>query len=184
VEKNNLFGPTKYLKIFFSPLYSIDYVNLGLSSVKILFICNANIVRSFMAERVLKSLLESHGIREVEVSSAGLLDMQGASADTIARQILQENGIDDEGHQSRLVNEEMIAEADLIVTMEERQLQRIGDWYPEAIPKLRLLKSYLPDIGSAETAQDVRDPYRRDIFYYRLCFAEIFLAMEGMLKCI
>ncbi|MHB9098824.1 MAG: arsenate reductase/protein-tyrosine-phosphatase family protein [Syntrophales bacterium] len=152
--------------------------------MNILFVCNANIVRSFMAERILKSLLKSHGSRDVEVSSAGLLDMSGAPADAIARQILQENGVDDEGHHSRLVNEEMIREADLIVTMEKKQLQRIGDLYPEVMIKLRVLKSYLPDKGSMETAEDIRDPYRGSIFYYRLCFAEISLAMGEMIKCI
>jgi protein-tyrosine phosphatase len=151
--------------------------------VNILFVCNANIVRSFMAERVLKNLLKRHDIRNVDVSSAGLLDMKGAPADAVARQILQESGIDDAGHQSRLVNEEMIRRADLIVTMERRQLQRIGDLYPEFIPKLRVLKSYLPGVVSVET-QDVRDPYRRSIFHYRLCFAEISLAMGEMIKCI
>jgi protein-tyrosine phosphatase len=151
--------------------------------VNILFVCNANIVRSFMAERVLKNLLKRHDIRNVDVSSAGLLDMKGAPADAVARQILQESGIDDAGHQSRLVNEEMIRRADLIVTMERRQLQRIGDLYPEFIPKLRVLKSYLPDGGAVET-QDVRDPYRRSIFHYRLCFAEMSLAMGEMIKCI
>ena len=152
--------------------------------MNILFVCNANIVRSFMAERVLKSLLKSRGIREVRVSSAGLLDMQGAPADTIARQILQEYGIDDEGHLSRLVNAEMIREADLIVTMEKKQLQLIGDQHSEAIPKLRVLKSYLQDGDSVETAEDIQDPYRRSIFHYRLCFAEISLAMGEMIKCI
>jgi protein-tyrosine phosphatase len=152
--------------------------------VNILFICNANIVRSFMAERVLRSLLKRRGIRDVEVSSAGLLDMKGASADTIARQILQEYGIDDEGHLARVVNADMIGEADLIVTMEKTQLQLVGDQYPEAMPKLRVLKSYLPHSTSAEAAEDVRDPYRRSIFHYRLCFAEISLAMGEMIKCI
>ncbi len=151
--------------------------------MNILFVCNANIVRSFMAERVLKTLLRSRGVREVEVSSAGLLDMRGASADSIARQILRENGIDDEGHQSRLVNESLISEADLIVAMENIQLRRIGDQYPGAISKLRALKSYMPDGGSAE-AEDVRDPYRRSLFHYRLCFAEISLALGEMIKCI
>ena len=85
--------------------------------VKILFVCNANVVRSFMAERVLGSRLKRTGINEVEVSSAGLLDMHGAPADMMARQILRENGIEDEGHNSQVVNEVMIGEADLIVTM-------------------------------------------------------------------
>jgi hypothetical protein len=63
-------------------------------------------------------------------------------------------------------------------------MQQIGDQYPEALPKLRVLKSYLPDMGSAETAEHVRDPHRRSIFHYRLCFAEITLAMGEMIECI
>lgn len=156
--------------------------------MKILFVCNANVVRSFMAERVLGSRLKRTGINGVEVSSAGLLDMHGAPADMMARQILRENGIEDEGHHSRVVNEVMIGEADLIVTMEKGQLQIIGDQYPVAMDKLRVLKSYLPepDYGkiSGDISGDIKDPYRQSIFYYRLCFAEISLAMEELMKCI
>jgi len=152
--------------------------------VKILFVCNANIVRSFMAERVLKRLLESRGRYDVEVSSAGLLDMHGAPADDAARQILREQGIDDEGHKSRLLTEAMIDEADLIITMEKRQLQTIAHQYPRATDKLRLLKSYLPDPGYGEREADIRDPYRRSPFHYRLSYAEISLAMEELIKCI
>jgi protein-tyrosine phosphatase len=152
--------------------------------VRILFVCNANIVRSFMAERVLKNRLKRRGIHDVEVSSAGLLDMHGAPADMTARQILQENGIDDEGHQSRFLNEAIIGEADLIITMEQEQLQRIGDQYPSALGKLRVLKSYLPDTDHGNIAGDIKDPYRRPIFHYRLCFAEISLSMEELIKCI
>ena len=137
-----------------------------------------------MAERILTNLLKRHGIRDVAVSSAGLLDMKGATADTTARRILQENGIDDEGHHSQILNEEKIREADLIVAMERIQLQRIGSLYPDAIPKIRVLKSYLPDTGSVGTDENVQDPYRRSIFHYRLCFAEISLAMGEMIKCI
>lgn len=152
--------------------------------MRILFVCNANIVRSFMAERVLKSLLKSRGIQEVEVASAGLLDMQGAPADRTARQILQENGIDDEGHHSRMVNEAIIGEADLIVTMDKEQLQKIVDQYPQSRQKLRVLKSYLPGPDHGEAAGDIKDPYRRSIFEYRLCFAEISLAVGELIKCI
>ena len=152
--------------------------------MKILFVCNANIVRSFMAERVLGSRLKRAGINEVEVSSAGLLDMHGAPADTMARQILRENGIEDEGHHSRVVNEVMIGEADLIVTMEMKQLQIIGDQYPLAMDKLRILKSYLPEPDDGKIPEDIKDPYRQSVFYYRLCFAEISLAIKELMKCI
>ena len=152
--------------------------------VKILFVCNANIVRSFMAERVLGSRLKLAGIHEVEVSSAGLLDMQGAPADMVARQILRENGIEDEGHHSQMVNEVMIEEAELIVTMEMRQFQIIGDRYPLAMDKLRILKSYLPEPADGTMPGDIQDPYRQSVFYYRLCFAEISLAIKELMKCI
>ncbi len=178
---NTLYRGDNACKYFFYHYSLYIYVDHGLSSVNVLFVCNANIVRSFMAERVFKNLLKRHDIRNVDVSSAGLLDMKGAPADAIARKILQESGIDDAGHHSRLVDEEMIREADLIVTMEEEQLRRIGELYPEVIPKLRVLKSYLPDRGSTG---DVRDPYRLSIFHYRLCFAEISVAMGEMIKCI
>jgi protein-tyrosine-phosphatase len=164
------------------------YFPLRVVIVKILFICNANIVRSFMAERVLVSRLKRTGINGVKVSSAGLLDMHGAPADMMARQILRENGIEDEGHHSQVVNEVMIGEADLIVTMEMKQLQIIGDQYPQAIEKLRILKSYFPDPNygkiSGDRSGDIKDPYKKSIFYYRLCFSEISLAMEELMKCI
>jgi protein-tyrosine-phosphatase len=152
--------------------------------VRILFVCNANIVRSFMAERLLKSRLQRSGVHDVEVSSAGLLEMHGSPADPMARRILRDNGIDDEGHQSRMVSEDLVEAADLIVTMEQEQLQRIGDQYPSAGDKVRLLKSYLPDQNQGGIAEDVKDPYRRSLFDYRLCFAEISLAMEALRKCI
>ena len=133
--------------------------------MRILFVCNANIVRSFMAERLLKSLLKSHGIYEVEVSSAGLWDMHEAPADMMARQILRENGIEDEGHNSQVINEVKIGEADLIVTMEMKQLQIIGDQYPLAFARLRTLKSYLPGPDYDKISGDIEDPHGQSIFY-------------------
>jgi protein-tyrosine phosphatase len=152
--------------------------------VKVLFVCNANIVRSFMAERLLRSRLKRAGLEGVDVSSAGGLDMRGAPADERARQVLRENGIEDEGHRSRVVDEAIIGEADLILAMEQRQLQIIGERYPFAAGKARMLKSCLPKRGDDVGSLDIRDPYGRSLFDYRLCFAEISLAMEELMKCI
>lgn len=137
-----------------------------------------------MAERVLKSLLKKRGIHGVEVASAGLMDMQGTPADKTARQVLQEHGIEEGGHQSRLLADAMVADSDLIVAMERRQLLKIAEQYPEIKDKLRLLKSYLPGPHGDGAGEDVQDPYRRSLFHYRLCYAEISLAMEELIKCI
>lgn len=137
-----------------------------------------------MAERVLKNRLQRHGIRDVEVESAGLLDMHGLAADETARQVLRENGIDDGDHRSRLLNEALVADADLIVTMERGQASRIGAQYPAAAGKVKVLKSFLTHCGREDEGEDVQDPYRRSIFHYRLCFADISLALEELRKCI
>jgi protein-tyrosine-phosphatase len=78
----------------------------------------------------------------------------------------------------------MIGEADLIVTMEMKQLQIIVDQYPLAMDKLRILKSYLPEPDDGKIPEDIKDPYRQSVFYYRLCFAEISLAIKELMKCI
>ena len=137
-----------------------------------------------MAERIFKSRLMHRGIRDIEAASAGLLDMQGAPADSIARQVLREHGIDDEDHQSRPLDKELIDNADLIIAMEQIQMQHIGKQYPSAIGKVRLLTSYLTDQARGHNAVDVKDPYRLSPFHYRLCFAEISLALEELIKCI
>lgn len=153
--------------------------------MRILFVCNANIVRSFMAERILQTQLERHGQEaRAAVSSAGLLDMEGALADAKARRVLRENGIRDEGHRPRLLKEELVEEADLIVTMEREQLRKIQEQYPQAAGKAMLLTGCMPERERGNAAGDIGDPHRRSLFHYRLCFAEIFLAMEALRKCI
>jgi len=151
-------------------------------SMRVLFVCNANIVRSFMAERILRNRLKGRAAPAPSVSSAGLLDMNGAPADPMARLILRENGIDDESHRSRLLTEEIVSDADLIITMEAVQLTTIEKRFPESRKTLRVLKSYLTDYDPQDG--DIADPYRRSAFHYRLCFAEITLCVEAMIPCI
>jgi len=135
-----------------------------------------------MAERIFNHRLGRSSLSGVSASSAGLLNMNGAPADTTARRILAEHGIDDEGHASRFLTGEILREADLVLTMELPQLRKIESQYPEFAGGLRVLKSYLPDYDIQ--LGDIADPYRRSVFHYRLCFAEISLSVEALIKCI
>jgi protein-tyrosine-phosphatase len=148
----------------------------------ILFVCTANINRSFMAERILRGELVKHRKRDVLAFSAALIDMKGAPADPIAVKLLQAGGYDGDGHQSRLLTEEMVAQADLMLAMEDSHRKLILVQYPPAEGKVRLLKSYSRDYAEADG--DIGDPYRMSIYHYRLCFSEIYLAIKGLLKCI
>jgi protein-tyrosine-phosphatase len=147
----------------------------------ILFVCTANINRSFMAERILRGELKKHGKQHIHVSSASLVDMKGGPADPVAAKLLTASGYDNADHQSRLLTEEMVAQADLILVMEDNHRKLILEQYPPAESKVRLLKSYSRDY--AEAGGDIGDPHRMSIYRYRLCFSEIYLSIQGLLKC-
>jgi protein-tyrosine phosphatase len=148
----------------------------------VLFVCTANINRSFMAEKIFRGELKKHQRQNVDVSSAALIDMKGEPADPVAAKLLQASGYDGDDHQSRLLTEEMVVQADLILVMESNQRKLILDQYPQAEGKVRLLKSYSRDYSEADG--DIRDPHRMSIYHYRLCFSEIYLSIQGLLKCI
>ncbi|MBU4345102.1 MAG: hypothetical protein KKC73_06745, partial [Proteobacteria bacterium] len=149
-------------------------------------VCTANICRSFMAERIFRKKSEENGCGDIEVSSASLFDMEGSSADPRAADILKEKGFDGNGHKSRLLTEDMVAETDMILVMEQQHREMLIKNYPNAERKVFVLKPFSGGCTklSSGDMDDIRDPYNLSNYHYRLCFAEIYLAIEGMLKCI
>ncbi|MCG6538191.1 MAG: hypothetical protein L7F78_26615, partial [Syntrophales bacterium LBB04] len=107
-----------------------------------------------MAEVIFKGRLKKYGRHNVTVSSAGLVDMKGESADPIAAKILMENGFDETDHHSILLTEDSVAKADLIVVMEDNQRKFLTEIYPEAEKKIRLLKSFMK--GYQEPDKDIK----------------------------
>ena len=154
--------------------------------MKVLFVCTANICRSFMAERIFRKRLKENSHSDIEVSSASLFDMEGAPADPGAVDILEEKGFDGYGHKSKLLTEDMVAETDMILVMDQQHRKTIIENYPDAKGKVFLLKPFSSGCSQIDSGNmdDIRDPYRLSSYHYRLCFAEIYLSIEGVLKCI
>lgn len=107
---------------------------------RILLICTANVCRSPLAQGLLKKKLADQGMgEEWVVSSAGSWTEGGVPVDPLVRDILAERGIKAGEWRSREVTEEMLAEADLVLTMEAGHQEALQVEFPEQADKVYML---------------------------------------------
>jgi len=138
--------------------------------VRILFVCTGNTCRSPMAEGLARNILGEGYV----VESAGLAAWEGDSASRHAIQILKEKGIDLAEHRARLVNEEMLAQADWIIPMTKAQEMQLQAAFPEYKSKIKRLRAW----EDPANGRDIQDPWGGSLEIYRQCAAEI----EELLK--
>lgn len=120
---------------------------------KILIVCVGNICRSPTAEVLLKHRLQEEG-KGIHVHSAGLGALVGKDIEPTARQVLVENGIEPTLHSAKQINTDMIAQADLVLAMEQAHLQHLNEIAPQARGKTFLLGKWLDN-------KEIPDPYRQ-----------------------
>jgi protein-tyrosine-phosphatase len=138
--------------------------------MKWLYLCTANVCRSPAAEYYTRHLFERLGVRNVEVASAGILEMGGQPADPIVVRLLGKMGIDLSGHHSRRLTPEWAREMDEIIVMERRHRQWVRDNIPEVLPRVSLIRE-------PEDRRDLDDPTGGSLEEYRR-------AMEMLQQCI
>ena len=105
-------------------------------------VCTGNICRSPMAEVMLRDEVERRGCGDIEVASAGTWAGFGNPAQPEALEVMRNKGIDLDGHRSRPVDPEELAEADLVVAMTSvhaRELRQLSD---EVGTKMVLMKEF------------------------------------------
>jgi protein-tyrosine-phosphatase len=98
----------------------------------ILFICTANQLRSPMAMALFKArLLQTDGGQDWRVESAGTWPQVGLPALPEAQAVMRERGLDLTGHRAREVSAELMAEFDLVLTMQQSHKEALRAEFPK-----------------------------------------------------
>lgn len=126
---------------------------------RVLVVCDGNICRSPTAAALLHHKLGP----AKQISSAGLVALEGHDMDATARAVARERGYDCGPHEGRLLSRELCHQADLILVMERRQRERLGQRFPEVLGKTMLMGHWLG-------GEEIPDPYRQD----RAVFEQVF----------
>ena len=144
--------------------------------MNILFVCTGNTCRSPMAEVILKDLLMEAGLDGIKVKSAGIAAYPGQKANPQANRIMEEQGIQLEGHRTSQVNAELLNQADLILTMTEGHKIAVQSGAPTVWNKIYTLKEYAGMLN-----KDIPDPFGRSDEEYRKTADEIRNALKKVI---
>jgi protein-tyrosine-phosphatase len=120
----------------------------------ILFACTANICRSPMAAAIMRRRLSELGLDDqIAVQSAGVWADDGHSASANAILTLAGRGMDLSEHRSRLLTPALLAQATIVLVMEEAHRRSLFYLAPQHLGKVYLLTEMSG--GHA----DVADPF-------------------------
>src|SRR5512142_1493029 len=105
----------------------------------ILFVCTGNQYRSPIAAAYLRRLLKERGVEGWLVASAGTWAVPGRPIFPDAAQAAAKLGVDVRSHVTRLVDEAILSDHDLILVMEKGHKEALRVEFPAVRDRLFLL---------------------------------------------
>lgn len=133
---------------------------------KILFVCSGNTCRSCIAEVIAKAMARELPVdsrSEIEFDSAGIAAVDGERASRYAREALSQIGLSAEEHRAKMLTEEMIRKADLVLTMQRHHRDFIRNYFSYAADRTFTLREFA---YGKHGDLDIQDPYGMDLTTY------------------
>jgi protein-tyrosine phosphatase len=130
------------------------------------FVCFGNIMRSPMADAMLKQAAITAKF-EVRSDSAGLHAVPGNQAHPWAQTAASEMGISMGTHRAKLLTTEMVEQADAVFAMDLQNMAELLNLYPRFEDKLFMLAAYT---GQHHPLKEIPDPYFGDLEATRQCY--------------
>lgn len=132
----------------------------------IALVCTGNTCRSPMAEVLMRNRIEKRTGRKdpVQIISAGLAAFQGDRASPQAVEVMERRGLDLSCHSSQPLTEQLLALADIVLTMTRGHRDAILAKFPEAADRVHTLRI---DGG------DIADPVGAPVDAYESCAHQI-----------
>ena len=122
-----------------------------------------------MAEGILKGTLSPRALARAEIGSAGVAAPEGAPASANSVIACADEGFDISRHAARQLTRQLLAEQDLVLTMEEHHRTVAAGLLPDRESHIYLLSRYAEGRPDAPP-MGVPDPIGGDLEEYRAAF--------------
>ena len=143
--------------------------------MNILFICTGNTCRSPLAAEIGRVMAEDRGL-DYTFSSAGIYADIGCFASMGSIDAAQAFGGDLSYHQATSLTEDMIEDADLVLTMTQGHKNTLVLKHPQYKDKIFTIKEYAGESG------DIDDPFGQGVEVYNQVAEEIAGLLNKILK--
>ena len=143
--------------------------------IRLLYVCTGNTCRSPMAEVLTRASARQRGLNGIRVRSAGTMAYEGSPASAGARTAVGDRGLELDRHAARLLGEDELEWADLVLAMSPSHLAAVetlgrGRCYAEVIT------AFAGDVSGG-----VRDPFGGSDDHYRDTCAQLERLVEAVL---
>jgi protein-tyrosine-phosphatase len=148
------------------------------SARSFLFVCFGNIMRSAMAEFLMRQTLKEVGLeQEVWIMSAGVHVTNGREAHPWAEEASREMGISLAEHRAKPLTRDLVEQADCILAMDFQNKAELLTLYPEARNKIYMLSAY--GEGGWQY-REISDPYLGNLETTKLCSRRLRICIQNL----